>query len=461
MNDWVEGMPPYSLEVERCLLACFIVSDDAAVRRDIIAKLPAHGFFLEDHHILAGQMYEMFQAGKSIDAITVADQLRASKLTAKVGGIAYIGEILSRVPSASHWKEYLTRAVNLWRCRQVIAAAEGAAVSLRRGTVDPIDVARGLRNELDAMLYASNKSVQRGGGAAELNHRLDDMIAGRVRNIDWPNFKMLSKLARALESSSITMLSGSPGDGKTFLLLQSLIGWQAAGVRVSICMLEKTRPWHLLRCLAVLEGNPSLMKSEWVSDVFNRDAVNMAKDRWAKEIESLGESIYEAREVGDDLGSISDWVDVQADDGADIIIIDPISLADAGDKRWIADGKFIKRAIRACEKTNTRVLCVTHPNTTQGPAKLSSLMGGTTYQRATDTVLHITKFDKPEKFSVMRSGYPNHIQANRMMSCFKGRNGEAGGYRFAMNFDGQLRYSEEGVIVKEANENETASGIKY
>lgn len=442
-----------AIDDELAVLGWFIMDPDC--RRRLVSEIKSSETFEPSGLAPMWELLcEMHGAGSDINPSTVRRECKKLKLKVT-------DEQQSQISRKSANLNQSIRAVRLaamrrWMFRQG-EIIERAATD---PDADPIELASKMHDDFGKAIRVASKISDRSGGFKELSARLDAMAAGKISNLVWPDSPLITRLARALESGSITMLSGSPGDGKTFWLLQSLIGWCDVGIRVSICMMEKQRDWHLMRVLALLTQEPNFTKDDWVRK--HPDMVEDAKAVYQTHIESIGQSIFTARQVGETLESISRWIDAEADD-CDIVVVDPISLADAGEQRWLADRTFINRCIRTCERTGVRVILVTHPNTTKGgPATLASLMGGTSYQRATDCVLHVSKLEKPKPFHVMQSPeYPMgvRVSANRTVSVFKGRNGTAGGSSFAFNFEpGSLRFVEQGVIMKEpANESEEAA----
>lgn len=433
-----------AIDDEMAVLGWFIMDPDC--RRRLVTEIRSSETFEPSGLApLWDLLLEMHAAGSDINPANVRREAKKAKLKVTDEQQAQISRKSSNLNQSV--RAVRLAAMRRWLHRQGESLERAAADP----EADPIELASKIHDDFGKAIRVASKIADRGGGFDELSARLDAMVSGRISNLVWPDAPLFTKLARALESGSITMLSGSPGDGKTFWLLQSLIGWKDAGLKVSVCMLEKQRDWHLNRVLALLAREPNLTKSEWISQ--HPNVMDEARRCFKSHIESIGESIFTARQVGETLDAIARWIDAEADE-SEIVVVDPISLADAGEQRWLADRNFIGRCIRTCERTGVRIILVTHPNTTKGgPATLASLMGGSTYQRATDCVMHVAKLEKPKPFQAIRDpAYPlgQRVIANRTVSVFKGRNGTAGGSSFAFNFDAStLRFIEQGVIVKE------------
>lgn len=450
MNDFTA----FAIDDEIAVLGWFI--SDPTCRRKIATEIRSSETFEPSGLAPLWEMLcAMHAAGSDIDPAIARREAKKRKLPISDEQHA----LLSR---KSPNLELSIRAVRLAAMRRWM---QRTGETIQRAALDPeanpLELAARFHDDFGKAMRVASKIGDRGGALAQLTSRLNAMATGKIANLEWPGAPVFTRMARALESGSITMLSGSPGDGKTFWLLQSLIGWRDIGVRASVCMLEKPREWHMNRVLALLARVPNLTSSEWVRK--HPREKDEALCVYASHIESIGESIVTAQQVGESLEAIGRWIDSEADEN-DIVVVDPISLADAGERRWIADTKFITGCIRTCERTGVRIVLVTHPNATKGgPVSLASLMGGVTYQRATDCVIHVGKLERPKPFMAVRDlSHPisMRVTANRTLSVFKGRNGTAGGRQFAFDFDSTtLRFTEQGVIVDDepTEENEEAA----
>ncbi len=439
-----------AIDDELAVLGWFIIDPDC--RRRLVSEIRSEESFEPSGLApLWNLLRAMHAAGSEINPATVRREAKKAKLS-------ILDEQHAQLARRSSNLDESVRAVRLAAMRRWMHR-QGETIT--RAAIDPdinpIELASRFYDEFGKAIRVASKISDRSGGSSEVRDRIRKMADGSIQNIAWPDAPVFTKQARALESGSITMLSGSPGDGKTFWLLQSLIDWYEAGVRVSVLMMEKTRDWHLARILALLSGRPEITQTEWVRR--HHEEAKAIDAQYESHTEALGKCIMTARQVGDSLDDIARWIDTEADEH-DIVVVDPISLADAGEKRWIADRNFINTCIRTCERTGARIVLVTHPNATKGgPVGLSSLMGGTTYQRATDCVMHVKKLDKPKPYRVMtRHQIEETVTCNREVHIFKGRNGVAGGKCFAFNFDAKtLRFTEQGLITAPADGSDTHS----
>lgn len=92
------------ITAEMCLLASMIL--DKKIIAQTRSLLKRNSFSLLKHRILHDQLLELFRQNKPIDAVMVCDQLQEQQLLDKIGGAAYLGEILNSVPSAAKGMHY-------------------------------------------------------------------------------------------------------------------------------------------------------------------------------------------------------------------------------------------------------------------------------------------------------------------------------------------------------------------
>lgn len=87
--------PPHSIEAEQALLGGVMYHEGAV--RDI--EIQPEDFYRKEHRLIWKACQELIEARKSVDVITVAEQLRNTSKLEDAGGIDYLSDLIS-VPSA-------------------------------------------------------------------------------------------------------------------------------------------------------------------------------------------------------------------------------------------------------------------------------------------------------------------------------------------------------------------------
>ena len=96
--------PPQNIEMERNLLGCLMIDPKSA--DDIVSIVHRDDFYLEAHQILYDRIVQMYNTGHQVDIPLLVEDLRSDNLLDKIGGEAYLVEILHSVAIATHARSY-------------------------------------------------------------------------------------------------------------------------------------------------------------------------------------------------------------------------------------------------------------------------------------------------------------------------------------------------------------------
>lgn len=290
------------------------------------------------------------------------------------------------------------------------------------------------------------------GAASEVGQLVEDIISGKRRAIEWP-WETLSALTRALLPGTVTILVGDPGCSKSFGLLQAAAYWHDQGIPVAIFELEEDRKYHLFRAMAQRVAEPNLFDDGWV--VRNADLVREHFNASRGFLDSFGRCIYEAPDKQVTLDELAEWVADRAREGKRIICIDPITAAQATEKPWVADLKFLIQAKTTVRDYGASLIIVTHPKLGQKKdITLDHLAGSAAYGRFVQTAIAIQTHEPPACESIRIPGFNGRRVGaertfNRSIHIRKARNGPGGGARLAFDFDSRLTFQEHGVVMED------------
>lgn len=295
----------------------------------------------------------------------------------------------------------------------------------------------------DTVLKQAAKQV----GALE--RFLQDTIQGKRRPIKWP-WATLHRCTRALIPQTLTVLCGSPGASKSFLLLQCLGWWHEQGVPVRALMLEDSVAYHMRRAMAQRCHTSELTDDEWIED--NPDVALEHHSQHRAYFESLERCIHEPpKDAMADVPLICGWLEHEAKAGDRVLAVDPITLADAGEKQFVGDRQLISRAKQIAELYGVSIILVTHPKNDAARPYLDGVAGGKTITRAAQTVVWLEYLSEPKSVVVKSEhmmGLRQSTEVNRIIHVLKSRNAVGQGRSIGMNFKkDSLTFSEAGLIV--------------
>lgn len=351
----------------------------------------------------------------------------------------YLGRLVGVQPSCCASLS-VERIQEYWSRREFIRKRHIAASALSAPELAVSD-ARTFLGDLDLFDSEIAPQAKRGG----LNELLEAAITGKRKPVRLP-WKELNQNCHALMPGTVTVVCGNPGCGKSFALLEIAYEAFLAGVKVALYELEDDRAFHLLRLLAILDRNPDLTDLEWVEE-HPVEAIG-AKDRHIETLNAFARCIQDSPDGQPDMDDLSRWIAQQARNGARVIIVDPITVADQGNEPWRTASAFMVQCASVMTQYGSSLIIAAHPK--KGSAdfpRLEDVAGGSSFTRRAQSVLWLERHDDDHEANVTFSnGYAGQEKVNRTAHVLKARNCKGQGAKIAMRFrDDSLRFEELGI----------------
>jgi hypothetical protein len=298
-----------------------------------------------------------------------------------------------------------------------------------------------VRTKLDDILQAAKPK----GISASVSDRIENIIAGKYVAIPWPQPR-LSSLTNSLSPGTVTLVCGSPGASKSFMLLQALAHWLQNNIRACVFELEEDKEYHLQRSLAQLSGKADITSPDWVRQ--NPELARQTFSEHAETLETIGRALYDCPDTQQTLEQLSQWAADRAKAGYRIIAIDPITAAAQVQKPWIEDNAFLQRIKRIATDSGCSFVLVTHPSKTVSLPDMNQLAGSAAYSRFAQSIFWLQSHE-PKTSNVKMDCGTTEASHNRTLHILKARNGKGQGVSLACEFDSEtLRLDELGVLVK-------------
>ena len=213
-------VPPHSEEVEKSVLGACLIDKDAVI--SVVEFLrPEH--FYDDSH---GQIFEailgLYEDRAPIDIITLTEKLKKQKALKRTGGVTYLSELASSVPTAANIEHYGRIIKDDYTKRMLIAAAAKVSEQAFDESSEADQVLDRAEQEVFALSQAYLKQVfiPVKDALAESFDRLDELHkkAGGLRGVP-TGFKDLDNMLAGFQPSNMVILASRPGIGKTALAL--------------------------------------------------------------------------------------------------------------------------------------------------------------------------------------------------------------------------------------------------
>lgn len=264
---------PYSPEAEQAVLGAIIFEPDCFGSVAEIIPKPDY-FHIALHRLIYSTMLTMFTHGRSIDFVTLYEELRREKDFDATEGKTYLVALCDNCPSISNVEVYARLVRDKYDIRQLIYAARRI-----------IDDASAGEHESDMLVDSAEQmifDIRRGKNVQGLQ-RVDEVILQTFDRLDSlnkddPALKPVSsgigdldRVITGLNRSDLILLAARPGMGKTSFALniaKSVSGPQRRTVAFfSLEMSKEQLASRLLSTEALVEGTKlrtgKLTDEEW------------------------------------------------------------------------------------------------------------------------------------------------------------------------------------------------------
>jgi replicative DNA helicase len=216
-TDLTDKLPPQSLEAERALLGCMLLSNESI---DDVADLvrPKH-FYLDKHRRIAEAICRLYEGSfGGVDAVTLGEELEKRGELEEIGGHVYLHELMEAVPHAVHSRHY----ASIVRDKAMLRDLREACRQILRDVHDEVE-------STDAILSAAERRVfnilEYKGSAQNLEIREILMQVYDSLHERWMNegalpglgtgFTDLDRLLAGLHATDLIILAARPSLGKT------------------------------------------------------------------------------------------------------------------------------------------------------------------------------------------------------------------------------------------------------
>lgn len=216
----VGRIPPQDTPAERALLGALMIRPEAV--HESIDVISANAFYSEKHRVIFKAMMGLFSKSEPIDLLSVSSKLKDEGSLERVGGTAYLSELVSTVPAAANARHYANTVQKKYMLRNLIDAGEYIA---ELGFDEAGDLEHTL-DQAEKRIYdvTSTPTLHKFTSLSEslsdawerLNrlHESKDELRG-VRT----GFKELDNLLAGFQPSDLIILAARPSMGKTALAL--------------------------------------------------------------------------------------------------------------------------------------------------------------------------------------------------------------------------------------------------
>ncbi|NRQ56067.1 replicative DNA helicase [Brevibacillus sp. HD1.4A] len=256
MGAMFDRLPPQSLEAEQSVLGAIFLSKQAMETAS--EQLTAEDFYPTNHQRIFSVMLELYDADKPIDLVTVTAELQDKKLLEEVGGIAYLTNLASSVPTAANVGYYADIvAEKAYRRRVIEANTKAINQAYESETVEELIAEQErIAMDLGEKRKSSSDFVPIKDAMLDAYEEIDRLSTRKTEITGVPSgYPDLDAMTGGFQRSDLIILAARPSVGKTAFALNIAqnIGIKT-GETVAIFSLEMST-LQLVKRMICAEGN--------------------------------------------------------------------------------------------------------------------------------------------------------------------------------------------------------------
>jgi replicative DNA helicase len=331
MPQSVNNIPPHNKEAEQSVIGSILIDKEAIIK--IVDLIEPSDFYYDSHKIIYEAVVDLYNRHDPIDLLTLANLLEERKKLEAVGGPAYLAELTSAVPTATHVFKYAQIVKNKATLRKMIKVGNiitGCGFNEDERIENLLETAEkevfGISQTFLKDRFIHVRDI--------LNNRFEEFSAlhmadekDKVKGIG-TGYRSIDAILSGLQPSDLIILAARPSMGKTALslsIVQNIAIEASKKKTVGIFSLEMSKEQLVDRLFCSILGVDSWKLQHGKLD--DKDFQNMgaAMDLLNKAPifidDSVGTSIAELRAKTRRL---------QMEHGLDLIIVDYLQLMSTG-----------------------------------------------------------------------------------------------------------------------------------
>ena len=219
-NDITSRIPPNDKDAEQAVLGAVFLSQDALI--EAMEYVEAEDFYQHANQLVFQAMMNLNDEEEPVDVVTVQNELDRLNQIEDIGGVSYLAELASAVPTAANTTYYAKIVKNKSTLRRLINAATGI---VQRSFEEDEDV--------DSIIDLSEKEIM--DVSENRNHkgfrRISDVVKSSFEEIDKlydqdsdvtglsTGYKDLDAMTTGFHKDELIILAARPGVGKTAFAL--------------------------------------------------------------------------------------------------------------------------------------------------------------------------------------------------------------------------------------------------
>lgn len=239
----VDRIPPSNLEAEMALLGSVLVDKEMMAAVSEIVR--PSDFYASLHETIYLALYALYESGKPLDKVALAEELRSRGMLERIGGLAYLSTLMETVPTAAS-AEYYAKIVREKASLRGLIHAGTRITQLGYESEDDVPAAL---DESEQIVYEVGNRDSRGSFSVVSSLLLDTFHELEKRHSQrgdrtgvTSGFADIDDYTAGFQKGNLIILAARPAMGKTSLALNmALFAAREEPSPVAVFSLEMTK----------------------------------------------------------------------------------------------------------------------------------------------------------------------------------------------------------------------------
>ncbi len=214
-------VPPQNIDAEESVLGAMLVAEPTVTRVIDEVKLNAEDFYLSKHGVIFNCIYDLYEASKPVDELSVSEALTQRNLLDEAGGKPYVSELAAKVPAAGNARHYAEIVQQNSLLRRLLGAGQEIQQWVHERGGEP----RELSERAEKLLFevAHKRQASDFRMLSEILHeevdRLEKLSTGELELTGTPSgFRDIDAITGGFQPGNLIIVAARPAMGKSALV---------------------------------------------------------------------------------------------------------------------------------------------------------------------------------------------------------------------------------------------------
>jgi len=236
MNEELNRRMPFSMEAEQSVLGAILIDPESM---DILANIVSRDdFYIAEHAEIFSAMQSMYLKNKSIDTVTLIEELVKSGTYTEAGGDAYLKLIADTVPTTANAKDYAAIVRDKAILRQLIHAGEDITEAAYAGDDEISNLVEYAENKVFRIAEGreSKNFIHIRDALLQVYEHLQELRENPDAAKGMPTgYTDLDNVIVGLGDSDLVLVGARPGMGKTSFAM-NIVTAAAERTKKTVCV---------------------------------------------------------------------------------------------------------------------------------------------------------------------------------------------------------------------------------